>query len=67
MIKIRAVVLLCLCTISSCETKKGYIIDKTILGSFGAKHRDGYIDRIKLHKEGIVKDSTHISDYLSIT
>ena len=67
MIKNIAVVLLSLCTIFSCETKKEYTIDKTILRSFGAKHRDGYIDRIKLHKEEIAKDSTHVSDYVSIT
>ena len=66
MIKNIAVVLLCLGTIFSCETKKEYTIDKTILRSFGAKHRDGYIDRIKLHKEEIAKDSTHVSDHVSI-
>ena len=66
MIKNIAVVLVCLCTIFSCETKKEYTIDKTILWSFGAKHRDGYMDIIKLHKEEIAKDSTHVSDYISI-
>ena len=54
MVKNKAIVILCLFTFFSCETKKEYKIDKTILGSFGAKHRDGYIDRIKLHTEKTV-------------
>jgi len=39
MIKNIVVVLLGLITIFSCGTKKEYTIDKTILGSFGAKYR----------------------------
>ena len=66
MVKNIAVVLFGLIIIFSCGNKKEYTIDKTILGSFGAKHRDGYIYRIKLHKEKISKDSTHISDFVSI-
>ena len=67
MIKNIVVVLLGLITIFSCGTKKEYTIDKTILGSFGAKHRDGYTDRIKLLKEKILNDSTHVGDFVDIT
>ena len=66
MIKNIVVVLLGLITIFSCGTKKEYTIDKTILGSFGAKHRDGYIDRIKLLKEKYKLTVIFVSHDLSI-
>ncbi|MDN3493531.1 tetratricopeptide repeat protein [Winogradskyella bathintestinalis] len=60
------ITLCCVTTLLTCETKKEYTLDKDVLASFGAKHRDDHLTQIKYFKEQVAKDSTDVNSYVGI-